>query len=92
MTKYLLIALIIWNIIVCLVYGIDKLKAKHDHWRVPEKVLILMALFLGGLGAEFGMLLFHHKTKHKLFTIGVPICIILNAICIYLIFYSIITM
>ena len=36
----ILTALIIWNIIVFLFYAIDKYKAQHHLWRIPEKVLI----------------------------------------------------
>ena len=53
--KYFLIAFAAWNLIVFLTYGIDKLKAKKEKWRIPEKTLLLMALFLGGTGALIGM-------------------------------------
>lgn len=85
--EHAIIALIIWNVIVMLIYGLDKLKAKKKAWRIPEKTLIGMAALLGGVGAFAGMKLFHHKTKHKLFTIGVPLCIVLNALTIYAIIY-----
>ena len=75
---YIFAAYLIWNFIVFIVYGVDKYKAKHDKWRVPEKTLILLAFLMGGVGALLGMKVFHHKTKHKLFTIGVPVCIICN--------------
>ncbi len=67
-----------WNLIVFLIYGLDKLKAKAEKWRISEKALLLMALFFGGTGALLGMGVFHHKTKHKKFTIGVPLLTLLN--------------
>ena len=70
--------LIYWNILVFLIYGYDKWQAKRGDWRVPEKTLMLLALFMGGPGAWFGMQIWRHKTKHKLFTIGVPLCIVIN--------------
>ena len=76
------IALAAWNFIVFLVYGIDKRKAIKDKWRIPEKTLLLLALFLGGTGALIGMGVFHHKTKHKAFTIGVPLLTLLNFACL----------
>ena len=76
--EHAIIVLLIWNVLVMLVYGLDKLKAKKGAWRIPEKTLILMAALMGGVGAYAGMKVFHHKTKHKLFTIGVPFCILLN--------------
>lgn len=76
--EHAIIVLLIWNVLVMLVYGLDKLKARKGAWRIPEKTLILMAALMGGVGAYAGMKVFHHKTKHKLFTIGVPFCILLN--------------
>ena len=76
--------LIIWNIIVFFTYGIDKLKAIRGSWRISEKALIMMAIFMGGVGAYLGMEIFRHKTKTTKFRILVPISIVLNvAIIIY---------
>lgn len=77
---YLIGAYIIWNFIVFLLYGIDKLKAKAGAWRVSEKTLILCALFLGAVGAFCGMKVFRHKTKHAKFTILVPLLMVLNIV------------
>ena len=76
--KIFLIAFAAWNFIVFIVYGVDKLKAKGEKWRIPEKTLILLALFMGGTGALIGMGVFHHKTLHKKFSIGVPLLTLLN--------------
>ena len=59
------------NLAVFLLYGIDKLKAKHDKWRIPEKTLIIAAV-LGILCGLTGMMLFHHKTKNPKFSVGLP--------------------
>ena len=80
--KYFLIVFAAWNLIVFLTYGIDKLKAKKDKWRIPEKTLLLMALCMGGTGALLGMGIFHHKTQHKSFSIGVPLMTLLNYVII----------
>lgn len=82
MTKYILIAFGAWNIIVFFIYGWDKLRAKTDGWRVSEKALLLLALFFGGTGALLGMGVFHHKTLHKKFTVGVPLLTLLNYVCV----------
>lgn len=79
--KYINIILYIflgWNFIVFLIYGLDKLKAKTEKWRISEKTLLLLALFFGGTGALIGMAVFHHKTQHRKFTIGVPLLTLLN--------------
>ena len=70
--------LVAWNLIVFFMYGIDKRKAKKNRQRVSEKTLLLAAAFMGGIGALIGMRTFRHKTKHKKFTIGVPLLLILN--------------
>ena len=85
--KYVAIALAAWNLIVFCVYGLDKYKAKKDKWRIPEKTLLLLAFFFGGLGAFLGMRVFRHKTKHRLFTIGVPLCLLLNIAALYVLLF-----
>lgn len=79
-----MVILVIWNIIVFVIYGVDKFNAINNRWRVSEKELLLMALFMGGFGAFFGMQLFRHKTRHLKFTVGVPIMMLLNLGVIYL--------
>lgn len=80
------IYLIAVNIIAFAVYGIDKYKAVHKKWRIPESTLILLAAMGGSLGALLSMILFHHKTKHPKFYICVPMFIAIHAaIIIYLI-------
>ena len=37
------------NIITFIVYGIDKLKAKHSWWRIPESTLLILAAVGGSL-------------------------------------------
>ena len=39
------------NIVTFCTYGIDKYKAKNKKWRIPEKVLIGLALTGGSAGA-----------------------------------------
>ena len=74
MGNYLVI-LLIWNIIVMLIYGADKIKAKRNKRRISEGSLLLIAFLLGGLGAIFGMVLFNHKTSKIKFRILVPLAV-----------------
>lgn len=62
--QYLLLVMAAWNVIVLILYGIDKWKAKHDRWRISEAALLGSAFCLGGAGALFGMTVFRHKTKN----------------------------
>lgn len=75
--------LIIWNVIVFLTYGIDKLKAIKNGWRISEKALLMLAFCMGGVGAYLGMQTFRHKTKKLKFNILVPLAVIFNMAIIY---------
>ena len=61
------------NIMGFAAMGIDKWKAAHHAWRIPEKVLFLIAIFGGSLGSIIGMYTFRHKTKHWYFVYGMPL-------------------
>ena len=76
--RYLLVALAVYNFIVFIVYGVDKGKAKKGAWRIPERVLLLLAVLGGSIGALLGMIIFHHKTKKPKFYIGVPAILIIE--------------
>lgn len=78
MTEYLMIAAAFMSVIAFILMGVDKFLAKKEMWRISEKTLMLSALLMGAVGAYIGMYTFRHKTKHKKFTIGVPLLIILN--------------
>lgn len=60
------------NVVTFFVYGIDKLKAKKNRWRIPESTLLLLAAIGGSVGAWLGIKAWHHKTMHKKFKYGVP--------------------
>ena len=68
----ILIYLAVITIVTFLVYGIDKWKAQHNRWRIPESVLLGLAALGGSVGAWLGMRVWRHKTQHKKFKYGVP--------------------
>lgn len=74
---------ILINLIVFFLYGIDKWKAIHHKWRIPEAHLILASVF-GIFGAVLGMLLFRHKIRKPKFYIGLPAIFILELVCVIL--------
>ncbi len=79
--------LIIMNITGFLTMGLDKRRAIRNRWRIPERTLLGIALFGGGIGSYLGMKYFRHKTKHRSFQILLP----LTAACyLFLGFYLII--
>ncbi len=67
-----------WNLVVFFLYGADKLFAKLQIRRIPEKVLLSMAFCFGGIGAFCGMQIFRHKTQKPLFRILVPSAVVIN--------------
>ena len=67
------------NIVAFMVYGLDKLLAKLQSWRVPELWLLIFAAAGGSVGAYLAMQLFRHKTLHWRFRLGVPLLFILQA-------------
>lgn len=67
------IYILIVNTLSFLLFALDKYKARRNLWRIPEKTLFLSAILGGSIGALAGMYLFRHKTKHKIFTFGIPV-------------------
>ena len=72
MSTGIVIYLIAVNITEFLLFGIDKRKAIMGEWRVPESTLLSLAVFGGAVGGILGMRIFHHKTKHPKFYVGIP--------------------
>ena len=47
--------LVFINIFTFVAYALDKYKAIHHAWRIPERTLILLAAIGGSVGALFAM-------------------------------------
>lgn len=69
---------VIMSIVLFVMMGRDKAKAKAGAWRTPEARLFLVALLGGAIGGCIGMKVFHHKTKHIKFIIGFPLIALLQ--------------
>lgn len=80
---YFVCYILIINILGLTLMKCDKQKAIKGTYRISEKTFFIISFLLGGIGIYLGMYLFRHKTKHVKFTVGIPITIILNIICIY---------
>ena len=80
MNTLLIVYLLLINIAAFALFGADKRKARRGDWRISEKALFLSAVLGGSLGALIGMWLFHHKTKHWYFVIGIPAILVLQII------------
>lgn len=66
------------NVIGFFAMYMDKQKAIHNEWRIPEKTLFLIALIGGSLGTTLGMNTFRHKTKHWYFKYGMPLILLVQ--------------
>lgn len=84
--KYFLLYLLLINALGFLLMLIDKWKAKHNRWRIPEATLMGVAALGGSIGSLLGMYTVRHKTKHLKFTVGIPLILVAQlALAIYLI-------
>ena len=70
---YIAVYLFVINLAGFLCMAVDKQKARRNKWRIPEATLFLFAIFGGSLGCLLGMRVFHHKTQHPKFYIGIPV-------------------
>lgn len=78
--------LIFINIMGLLSMYLDKYFSKNNMYRISEKSLFFIAILGGSIGGIIGMYQFRHKTKHKQFTIGLPIILFIQLII--LMYYS----
>ena len=84
--KIAIVYMLIMSLIGFSAMGIDKLKAKRNAWRIPEKTLFMIAFIGGGAGVWLGMRVFHHKTLHLIFKYGVPAITLLEFIGVCCVF------
>lgn len=66
---------------------LDKWKAKHNKWRIPENTLMLVGLLGGALAMYITMKTIRHKTLHKKFMIGLPLEILLHCILVLVVIF-----
>ena len=73
------------NLIGFIFCFIDKYLARHNGYRMPERLLFVVSFLGGCFGFYLGMLGFHHKTRKFRFKILIPSFIIMWVmICIIL--------
>ena len=74
--RYALYALAAVNLLLLILMGADKARAKRGARRIPEATLFFLAALGGSLGGVLSMVLFRHKTRHAAFLIGFPALLI----------------
>lgn len=79
--------LLIINAAGFLLMLLDKQKAIHHRWRIPEATLISVAAIGGSVGSLFGMYAFHHKTRKAKFYLGIPLILIAQCALCWFVFY-----
>ncbi|NJP04448.1 MAG: DUF1294 domain-containing protein [Chloroflexaceae bacterium] len=74
--------LFIWwigfSITTFFIYGFDKMQARRQQSRVPEKVLLSLVFAGGFIGGWGGMLIWRHKTRHQSFWILTTLATVLH--------------
>ena len=79
--------LLLINIASFALYGSDKVRASRHKERIPERVLLGIALLGGSLGAGLGMWIFRHKTRHMRFVVLVPLLVAVHLYIVYLLVF-----
>ena len=84
--QYLIAYMLVLGFIAFSVCGFDKLMAVKacSAW---IWLLFALAALGGSLGLLLGMRVFRHKTRHKSFTVGVPLIIALQAAAVFAVWY-----
>ncbi|MBQ4347056.1 MAG: DUF1294 domain-containing protein [Firmicutes bacterium] len=78
--------LAVMNVVLFVLMGYDKARAKKEQWRISESTLFLLGVLGGGPLGLVGMKAFRHKTRKPLFYIFFVIGIAGIAVVLYLLF------
>lgn len=78
--------LVIINIAAFLSMALDKYFATKHMWRIPEKMLFLLAIIGGSIGSNAGMQLCRHKTKHWYFVVFMPLILVAQIVLVIMLF------
>ncbi len=70
-----------------IVFALDKRKAQKRKWRVPTETLMGLSLVGGAAGGLLAMHMFHHKTRQKKFSVGLP-AILITQMTLLLFWYN----
>ena len=74
----LILYFLIMNLLGLSAMAIDKIRAMERRFRIPESVLLILALLGGSAGCIAGMIIFRHKKRKIKFRYGLPLILILQ--------------
>ena len=83
--KFLFIYLIFINILALIFTVSDKHRAIKHKRRISEFTLMLISALGGSVTMLVTMLIIRHKTRHIKFMLGIPLIILIQLICDFLI-------
>ncbi|MBQ7871231.1 MAG: DUF1294 domain-containing protein [Oscillospiraceae bacterium] len=75
------------NLAAFLMMCADKRRARRGKRRIPERTLFGAALLGGCLGGLLGMYFANHKTRHRLFAIGLPVLTVVYTVLLALLWW-----
>jgi len=73
------------SVSTALLFGIDKVAAKFNWRRIPERSLLLMVLVGGWGGGWIGQFLFRHKRRKWVFWLVLAVATLLHATAVWFI-------
>lgn len=83
--NFLFIYLIFINILALIFTVSDKHRAIRHKRRISEFTLMLISALGGSVTMLVTMLIIRHKTRHIKFMLGIPLIILIQLICAFLI-------
>ena len=76
----LMLPLLLVNLLSFSLMGADKRRARQGKRRIRERTLWIASALFGALGGGLGMAVFHHKTRHRSFRVGLPALLAAQAV------------
>ena len=75
-----IIWLIVINVLTFILFVVDKERAVKHKYRISEFTLLTLAFMGGSLGALLAMSLVRHKTKKRIFTVGIRLMLVMHVV------------
>ncbi|MCD8157578.1 MAG: DUF1294 domain-containing protein [Clostridiales bacterium] len=79
----LLLYYVFINLFLFAKMGVDKYKAVHHKWRIPEASLYVTAFLGGALGGFLGMFVFRHKIRKPKFYLMFTLALLIHLFLIH---------